>query len=124
MAEPDPRPGGLLAWQWSLYPGGHTTRTNLLIHILTVPLFQLGTLSLLISPVRGLVFAIAGLLLMVMVMAAQGRGHVSEPQRPAPFRGPGDVLARIMTEQWIIFPRFLFSGGWARAWKAQTGGRP
>ncbi len=41
----------------SLSPGAHTTRANLLIHILTVPLFQLGTLALLGSLVRGPSFA-------------------------------------------------------------------
>lgn len=123
MADLDPRPGGLLAWQWSLYPGGHTTRLNLTIHVLTVPLFQVGTIALVASPVLGLVFAIAGLLAMVAAMAAQGRGHASETERPARFRGPVDVLARFMAEQWITFPRFVFSGEFARAWR-NAPGRP
>ena len=43
MTDLNDRQGGLLAWQWAIYPAGHTTRVNLLIHILTVPLFELGT---------------------------------------------------------------------------------
>jgi len=37
------REGGLVAWQWKLYPDGHATRANLIIHITTVPLFWAGT---------------------------------------------------------------------------------
>ena len=117
MAEREPREGGLIAWQWGLYPAGHASRTNLLIHILTVPIFEAGTLVLLGSMGFGFVWAIAGLAMMVGAMAAQGRGHAQESVAPVPFRGPADVLARIMTEQWIAFPRFVLTGGFARAWK-------
>ena len=81
MAE-DERRQGLLAWQWALYPSGHKTRVNLLIHVLTVPLFQLGTLALFGSLARGPLFAIIGGALMVGAMAAQGHGHATEPQAP------------------------------------------
>lgn len=30
---------------------------------------------------------------------------------------PLDVVVRIFTEQWVKFPRFVASGGFARAWK-------
>jgi hypothetical protein len=119
MTDPNHRPDGLLAWQWSLYPGGHTTRVNLLIHILTVPIFEIGTLVALSSIATGLKFTATGLLMMVGAMALQGRGHATEPQPPFPFLGPRDVLARIMAEQWIAFPRFVIGGGFARAWAAR-----
>ena len=39
----EPRTAGLLAWQWSLYAGNHRDRGNLLLHLLTVPLFMSGS---------------------------------------------------------------------------------
>jgi hypothetical protein len=110
------REGGLIAWQWAIYPAGHTTRANLLIHILTVPIFEIGTLTLLGSLAIAPVYALLGLAMMVGAMAAQGQGHAREPQSPVPFRGAVDVLARILAEQWIAFPRFVLTGGFARAW--------
>ena len=110
-----------MAWQWGLYAPGHTVRANLLIHILTVPLFELGTLALLSFPLFGPSSALAGVVLMVGAMAAQGRGHAIEPQPPVPFRGPLDVIARIFLEQWFTFPRFVLSGAWARAWRHSEG---
>ena len=118
MPEIDAREGGLIAWQWAIYPSGHTTRVNLLIHILTVPIFQLGTLTLFGSLMIAPVYALVGPVMMVAAMTAQGRGHAREPQPPVRFEGPLDVLARIMAEQWIAFPRFVLTGGFARAWKS------
>ena len=31
---------------------------------------------------------------------------------------PGDVAARLFVEQWVTFPRYLVTGGFARAWSA------
>ena len=123
MRDTQDRSGGLLAWQWALYPEGHTTRSNLLIHIVTVPIFEMGTLLLLSGLRTGLGYAITGLLMMVGAMACQGRGHAGEPNRPVPFLGPLDVFARILSEQWIAFPRFVIRGGFGRAWIA-AGPRP
>jgi len=105
-----------MAWQWGHYAPGHTVRANLLIHILTVPLFEFGTVALLSSPLFGPVSALVGLVLMVGAMAAQGRGHAMEPQPPQPFRGPLDVVARIFLEQWLTFPRYVLSGDFTKAW--------
>ena len=116
MAETGNREGGLIAWQWALYPSGHTTRFNLLIHLLTVPIFEIGTLTFVASLAIAPAYALLGLAMMVGAMAAQGQGHAGEPQPPVPFRGPLDVAARIMAEQWIAFPRFVITGGFARAW--------
>ena len=44
----------------------------------------------------------------------QGRGHKLEPMPPAPFTGPWNFIGRLIFEQWITFPRFVLSGGWAR----------
>ena len=118
MTQFDLRPDGLLAWQWGLYRAGHTERTNLVMHVFTVPMFQLGTLSLLASIFLGPLLALIGVVFMVSAMAVQGRGHAAEPQSPVPFRGPLDVIVRIFVEQWITFPRFVLSGGFALAWAA------
>jgi hypothetical protein len=120
MVNGDDRKGGLLAWQWAIYPVGHTTRANLLIHILTVPIFEIGTLTLLGSLAIAPVYALLGLAMMVGAMAAQGQGHAGEPQPPARFRGPMDVIARILAEQWIAFPRFVLTGRFARAWASAS----
>jgi hypothetical protein len=115
----------LLDWQWSLYGDNHTKRTTLVVHVITVPLFQLATLALLASPL--VVFssgvtavalqALGALVTMVLVMALQGRTHRTEAVPPVPFEGPLDVLSRIVLEQWITFPRFVLSGSFARAWR-------
>ncbi|MFN7133310.1 MAG: terminase [Myxococcales bacterium] len=110
------REGGLLKWQWSLYGEGHRARVNLLVHALTVPLFLAGNVALLLAPVLGAKAAL-GALAMVLAVAAQGKGHRLEATAPVPFSGPGDVVARLLLEQWITFPRFVLSGGFARAWR-------
>jgi hypothetical protein len=111
------RQGGLLAWQWSIYPDGHRDRWNLAVHLLTVPIFMLGTAAAALAPWLGLLGAVAGIPAMAGVMALQGVAHRREQTPPAPFRGPLDVLARILAEQWITFPRYVLSGGLAKAWR-------
>src|SRR5205823_14704118 len=111
------REGGLLGWQWSLYPAGHRDRRNLALHAATAPLFVLGTCALVASPWAGWPAAVAGAAGMVTALAAQGRGHKVEHTAPAPFRGPADVLARFFVEQWITFPRYLLSGRFVEAWR-------
>lgn len=114
----DDRSAGLLAWQLKLYPDGHRDRRNLLVHALTVPLFLTGTLTLLGGALVAPWTPLAGLAAMATALVAQGRGHKREATAPVPFRGPGDVLARLFVEQWVTFPRFVLGGGFARAWRA------
>ncbi len=105
--------GELLAWQWSDYTLKHQHRTNLLIHIVVVPIFMVGTVLLVLGLMAldgGLLgWGIAGMLL---ALVAEGRGHKLEPETPAPFTGAGNFAARFFLEQWITFPRFVLSGGW------------
>jgi hypothetical protein len=115
------REGGLLAWQWSIYREGHQDRRNLLVHVLTVPVFMLGTCAVVSAPFVGVWSALGGLAGMGAAMALQGWTHRREAVRPAPFRGPVDVLARILSEQWITFPRYVLSGELARAWRGPQG---
>jgi len=113
----DERGGSLLAWQWANYPAAHRDRRNLLVHALTAPMFQLGTVAVLVSPFVNGWLAPAGLAAMLGAMALQARTHRLEHTAPMPFRGPGDVVGRLLAEQWFTFPRFVATGGFARAWR-------
>lgn len=108
----------LLSWQLAAYPEAHRDRRNLALHLATVPIFAAGLAAaiagvLMLSPwITG-----AGIAAAIAVVALQGRGHSREAHPPAPFSGPLDVLVRILAEQLITFPRFVVSGGFARAWR-------
>ena len=113
----------LLAWQWSDYAAKHQNRLNLLLHIVTVPLFLVGTLILLCAAITvSVAAAVVGAICMVGALAAQGRGHRLEPETPVPFDGPADFVSRFFVEQWVTFPRFVLSGGWYR--NLTAGARP
>jgi hypothetical protein len=114
------REGGLLAWQWSLYPDGHRDRRNLLVHVLTVPVFMLGSCAVALAPFVNGWLGLGGAIGMTTAMALQGRTHGLEATPPVPFRGPLDVLARIFVEQWITFPRYVLCGGLGRAWRTAS----
>ena len=43
----------LLAWQWALYAENHRSRGNLLVHILAVPMFECGGVTLVMAPFAG-----------------------------------------------------------------------
>lgn len=111
------REQGFLRWQWDHYERVHTQRLTLVVHLLTVPLFLCGTLALLTAPFVGWPNAVAGLVTILLVVIAQGRTHAREPNRPEPFLGPHDVVARLFAEQWVTFPRFVWSGRFADAWR-------
>jgi hypothetical protein len=114
MREPN-----LLAWQWSLYSKNHRHRTNLLIHIATVPLFMAGVAAVILAPITGVWWLLlAGPAVMAGVMALQGRGHRLETVAPVPFEGPADIVARILLEQLVTFPRYVLSGAFAAAWRS------
>ena len=111
----------LLRWQLEGYPEFHRTRMNLWLHIVFVPAFIGSTLSLLVglatlSPVR----AVTALVGMAIAFAVQGFGHKREPTPAIPFAGAGDAVTRIFAEQFVTFPRFVLSGGWARALRAAS----
>jgi hypothetical protein len=116
MNQTEAQTTGLLAWQWEGYARYHQSRANLLLHIVLVPLFLAGNVALVVGVVRlSWVEALAGIALMAFSMALQGRGHRGEAVPPVPFSGPANALSRIFLEQWITFPRFVLTGGWARA---------
>jgi len=108
----------LLRWQWEGYPTYHRSRFNLLLHIAVVPLFLLGNVGLVVALLQGAwLGALAGLVLMVISVVLQGRGHGLEAEPPVPFSGPANAVSRICLEQWVNFPRFVLSGRWLQAWR-------
>ena len=108
----------LLAWQFEHYPLNHADRANLALHAVSVPLVLLGLPTFALALASGrFALAGAGLGLAVLAVAAQGRGHRREAHAPAPFLSRGDMLARLIAEQFVTFPRFVLSGAWWRAWK-------
>jgi len=111
----------LLRWQWTGYPRYHQSRANLLLHILVVPVFLLGTIALAAAIARASwLLAAAGVISVVGSMGLQGLGHRREPVPPEPFQGPLNAVLRIVCEQWVTFPRFVFTGGWHRAWRQKS----
>ncbi|MBM4196323.1 MAG: terminase [Gammaproteobacteria bacterium] len=97
------------------YESGHANRTNLIIHLLMVPLFVYGTLRagwllLNLHPFR----AFPWLFVPLFALAAQGAGHRREKIAPQPFKGVRDFLKRIFAEQFFRFWVFFLSGGWWR----------
>jgi len=108
----------LLQWQLDGYPEFHRGRVNLLIHIVAVPAFIASVVALVANLVMthwvsaGVSFGV-----MLVAFAVQGVGHKREATPSIPFAGPGDALTRIFAEQFITFPRFLFSGGWDAAFR-------
>ena len=112
------REHGLLSWQWSIYPQAHRNRLNLIVHLVTEPLFVVGTCAVPPALVLGAWWLAAlGLGAMLAAIALQGRTHKLERTPPPAFRGPLDVLARLFVEQWVTFPRYVLSGEFARAWR-------
>jgi hypothetical protein len=106
----------LLRWQWEGYPRYHQSRGNLLIHIVAVPVFLLGTVALVAAVVQlSLLLLAVAIGCIVVAVALQGRGHRLEPVPPEPFSGPLNFVSRLFLEQWVTFPRFVISGGWGAA---------
>jgi len=104
--------GQLLRWQWNGYPRYHQSRINLLIHIIAVPLFLLGTIVLAAAIIQvSLLLAAVAIGCIVVAVALQGRGHRLEAVPPEPFSGPLNFVSRLFLEQWVTFPRFVISGG-------------
>jgi hypothetical protein len=108
--------GELLRWQWEGYPNYHQSRPNLLIHIVAVPLFMLGTVALVVAVIQlSLVLLVVAIGCIVVAVALQGRGHRLEAVPPEPFTGPLNFVSRLFLEQWVTFPRFVIAGGWGAA---------
>jgi len=103
----------ILTWQWNGYNKYHKSRLNLWIHIVAVPLFIFGTLSLVSSIISFNVFSsIYSVILMLMSIGVQGFGHNKEELPAEPFTGTKNAFLRIFLEQLYTFPKFVISGKW------------
>lgn len=102
--------------QLQRYGRYHQSRSNLLLHIVFVPLFLVSNVVCLVclAEHRWLI-ALAAVALMGLSLSIQGRGHGKEPVSPEAFTGPFNAISRLMLEQWVTFPRFLLSGAWRQA---------
>jgi phage terminase small subunit len=107
-------------WQWRGYGDNHRHPTNLVLHLIAVPLFILAAL-LMLDGVLSLSFSslAIGVIGLIAALSIQRHGHSLEDQQPEPFDGRDDAVKRLLVEQFITFPRFVLSGGWWRAWKAR-----
>jgi len=103
----------LLRTQWNEYPHTHATRTNFLVHLVTVPVFIAGSAAVLWGAAT-LSFSpcLLGLLAMMLAVAAQGWGHKQEARPPSPFTSRSNAFIRIFLEQWVTFPRYAAHVAW------------
>ena len=103
----------LLSGQWRGYARYHHDRTNLLIHLVAVPVFMLANVLIVVGALQlSGAWLAAGVVAVLLAVALEGAGHRREPIPPEPFSSAGNFIARFFVEQWVTFPRFLLSGGW------------
>lgn len=111
----------LLAWQWEGYGKYHRSRTNLIIHIIAIPIFVFSVLSaiysLLTLSLLGFIYSMTSALI---AFGAQGFGHSKEELPAEPFTGPKQAVMRILLEQFITFPKFVLTGGWYAAFTSNN----
>jgi hypothetical protein len=109
----------LLEAQWSDYPERHTHRTNLLIHILAVPMSWFGAFWILggfllmlmgVPGAFGMLFW--GAAFIAGALAAQHYGNSLEGRRAPPIRDPKQFARHAFAEQFVTFPRFVLTGAW------------
>ncbi len=99
------------------YAAQHQDKTNLLIHIITVPLFVLLIVGAAFALLRLQIFsALINTGLAYACFGLQGYGHNNERNRPPGFADPADFIARSLREQFITFPTFVFTGGFYQNW--------
>ncbi|MDD0977427.1 Mpo1-like protein [Pseudomonas fontis] len=108
----------LPAWQWRGYPNNHRNPTNLVLHLIAVPLFIIGALLVLTGLFDFDLGAIAvGIIGLIAGLGLQRQGHRLEAEQPEPFADRKDAMQRLLVEQFVTFPRFVLSGAWWRAWR-------
>ncbi|NJM27201.1 MAG: DUF962 domain-containing protein [Pseudanabaena sp. RU_4_16] len=105
----------LLQWQWNGYSEAHQNKSNLIVHIFAVPLFIAAIFGIAIAIFRfSLLLGVISLTTIILSLALQKKGHSFEENQPPTFKGFWDFLLRLLAEQFITFPRFLFTGEWRR----------
>ncbi|WP_282343070.1 MULTISPECIES: Mpo1-like protein [Pseudomonas] len=97
------------------YAATHRHPTNLLLHLIAVPLFIVASLLLLIGLLgASLLPVVLGVIGLVAALALQRQGHKREEYAVDAHQ---ECLQEVLLEQFVTFPRFVLSGGWWRAWK-------
>jgi hypothetical protein len=112
----------LVSWAWKETLPVHKNGTNLLIHLVAVPLFVLGHVLLVVGIFSNPWLLVAALLCIVVSLVAQKVGHALEGNQVPPFAGAGDFLRRLYAEQFYNFWRFLFSGQLYASFQASRSG--
>lgn len=108
----------LLERQWNSYGKVHCSRLNLVIHIIAVPVFIVGTLAFFAALAKlNVVVTMMSVFSVILAFGVQGFGHSKEGITAEPFTGIKQAIVRIFLEQFITFPRFVLSGGWYVAFK-------
>lgn len=95
----------LLAWQWRGYAANHRNPTNLVLHLIAVPLFIVAAI-LLLGGLFGLdlLQVVLGVIGIGAGLAIQAKGHALEEQAPEPFSDRRDAVSRLLVEQFVTFP--------------------
>ncbi len=106
---------------WTDYLRVHSDRRNLIIHVIAVPLFVGSFVYIPVFLFRSDYVSVAiSMVLALLAMVLQGRGHAKEREAPLPFGGPCNFLRRWFREQFVIFPLFVVSGKWWHQYQAAT----
>ena len=99
------------------YPHVHAHRTNLLIHLVAVPLFVLAHVGLVAAiAYRKPLPALTCVGVAVASLGLQRKGHALEVQAPEPFSSGWNFATRLYTEQFYTFPKFVLSGEFQKNW--------
>ncbi|WP_313519538.1 Mpo1-like protein [Pseudomonas sp.] len=101
------------------YAATHRHPTNLLLHLIAVPLFIVASL-LVLGGLLGssLLPVVLGAIGLVAALTLQRQGHKLEEQEAATDQ---ECLQELLLEQFVTFPRFILSGAWWRAWRRRRG---
>ncbi len=92
-----------------------------MIHIVAVPFFIFGVLSLILSLLTfSLIGIVSSFLTVALAFGVQGFGHSKEKIAAEPFASPKQAIIRIFLEQFITFPKFVFTGGWYASFVANN----
>ena len=103
--------------EMKFYQRLHQNKANLLIHIVGVPVFIIGNISLLIAIVNlNILSIVLSFLAIITSLGAQDRGHKFEKVAFEPFKNLLDFFKTIYLDQFIVFPIFFFSKYFRENW--------
>ena len=99
------------------YSHVHAHRTNLLIHLVAVPLFVFAHVGLAAAiAYRKPLPALTCVGVAAASLGLQRKGHDLEVQAPEPFSSGWNFATRLYTEQFYSFPKFVLSGDFQQSW--------